>query len=334
MAIVSIVSKQIIPNLLLIKELRAAEQNHYFITTEEMENQKKSEAIIRAAGIPGDKVNIIKVSWENPRDILSVFNQYFSHAPDEHFHVNLTGGTKIMSLMVYEYFRDKPSTFYYVPLGGKYYEQFDRNLKPRFQALFYRLTLNDYFSCCGLRFESRDEMAFVQKKAFEIFNKFKGNGFHRENFPWRIARNNLNLPVNDDNLIGTWFEEFVFYYFKEKYNLNDNYIRCGVKIYDPENVFNDNEVDVMFVYENKLHLIECKAFISGGTQWNRIQHICYRLALINKYFDLNTIAFMSTLERMRRNNGDFSPELKRKCELLNLQLPMDVHDFLNIQVNP
>ena len=79
-------------------------------------------------------------------------------------------------------------------------------------------------------------------------------------------------------LTGEWFEEYIGSIVKSDLNLSDNEILVGAKIYsnsetkelnsikslidiEPKQNQVENEIDVMFIYNNSLYVIECKTSI-------------------------------------------------------------------------
>ena len=93
--LVSLISEQTIPNVLLIKELKDIDQ-HIFITTQKMEDEKKcrSDWIIKATALRLNQVQRIIVNQDSLADIE---NQLATQVKKDetHFVVNLTGGLKI-----------------------------------------------------------------------------------------------------------------------------------------------------------------------------------------------------------------------------------------------
>ena len=85
-----------------------------------------------------------------------------------------------------------------------------------------------------------------------------------------------SLEIN--YLTGEWFEEYIGSIVKSDLNLSDNEILVGAKIYsnsetkelnsikslidiEPKQNQVENEIDVMFIYNNSLYVIECKTSI-------------------------------------------------------------------------
>ena len=71
-----------------------------------------------------------------------------------------------------------------------------------------------------------------------------------------------------DYLTGGWFEEYVYHLVKE--NVNPDDIAIGVHIDGCTEIRHNNELDVSFIKDNQLYVIECKSGISSESMFNDI----------------------------------------------------------------
>ena len=69
-------------------------------------------------------------------------------------------------------------------------------------------------------------------------------------------------------LTGGWFEEYVFYLIKN--NINPDDIAIGVHIDGCTEIKHNNELDVCFIKNNQLFVIECKSGIASDSMFNEI----------------------------------------------------------------
>ena len=150
--LVTLVGEQTVPNVLFIKEF-GTDHDHLFICTEKF--KKYAFIICKAAGISNERVlpNLI-VDADN---IFDANNKLLGHK--EIFetyatvHVNITGGTKIMSLAVFNYF-SYTRNIWYVPLNkNQILNIFDEQ---RIKLVKTRLTVHDYLACCNLFVDNKD----------------------------------------------------------------------------------------------------------------------------------------------------------------------------------
>ncbi len=89
---VLLISAETLPNVLFIKEFPA--ERYVFITTAKMEQEKRSEWIIRAAGIAPQKVQRITVNQDDFGSILQSLENT-GLQPSADWRVNITGGNKL-----------------------------------------------------------------------------------------------------------------------------------------------------------------------------------------------------------------------------------------------
>ena len=71
-----------------------------------------------------------------------------------------------------------------------------------------------------------------------------------------------------DYLTGGWFEEYVYYLIKTVIQPDD--IAIGVRIDGCTEIRHDNELDVSFIKNNQLFVIECKSGINSESMFNEI----------------------------------------------------------------
>ena len=124
--IVILISEQTIPNLMFLKWLLSNNGGGilelFCVTTEYMEQKNKIQAIQKALGEMNglfSKMTPITVDENDLKEIIKKIEVQFSDLPiyDE-IHVNITGGTKIMSIACYEVFKNKENTvLYYQPVN-------------------------------------------------------------------------------------------------------------------------------------------------------------------------------------------------------------------------
>jgi hypothetical protein len=150
--VVTLVGKQTVPNVLFIKEF-GTDHDHLFICTEKF--KKYAGIICKAAGVVNERVlpNLI-VDADN---IFDVNNKLLGHKDIFEtygtVHVNITGGTKIMSLAVFTYF-SYTRNIWYVPLNKNQILNIaeEQSAKP----IKSRLSVQDYLACCNLFVDNKD----------------------------------------------------------------------------------------------------------------------------------------------------------------------------------
>ncbi len=304
--LVSIISKQTIPNYLFIKDRQEQDDEMLFIATQEMKNE--ADWLIQTLKCTEEEKQVIlleKNQEEKWNEMTAAIAEHISS--DKHYVVNLTGGTKYMTLAVYHLFSKYDSEFFYIP--------FPRNvvLKPFLddeEAIDYRLKIDEYLSLYGLNFNTLQRNTVRKKEFTESFfqlfiqsfsekestilntirEAYRDKGIKdisRVEMGFNLKGKEIPIPgLNDflDNihfenkenelskyetqyLTGGWFEEYIYHKIKESISVDD--IAIGVKLKKEEGVFN-NDLDVVFTYQNHLFVIECKTGFDSNRMFNEI----------------------------------------------------------------
>lgn len=158
--LVSLVSDQTVPNYLSIKTFDEAD-HFYFISTSLMEDHirgNRREWLIRAAGIEDSDAEFILVNPEEKEDLLAKLSSIPWKDKFSRIIVNITGGTKMMSLASYEFFKPITSDIWYIPINSSQYHRVDNSLDKR--SVEYKMNVEEYLACCGI---SRELKQFNEK---------------------------------------------------------------------------------------------------------------------------------------------------------------------------
>jgi hypothetical protein len=325
--LVSLISAETIPNVQFIKEMKVDE--YLFITTEEMERNGVLDWIKRATNIENNKSHVIIVSPFAYEDIeyklakeLDETNKYI---------VNLTGGTKVMSLVVNDVFRTMINSEMYYLTGDRTYSKIYPRFKDNSFTLSNKLTLKEYIIARGFEIKSSSDPVFkldISEKIFEYYL----NSFNRETdaapLKMLLEKRNKNIDtISDfpelvgfierlgfkptvDNMInkketkfltGDWFEEYMYYKIMAINLIDANQVGTGWNI-----VKNDvsNEFDILFLMNDRLNVIECKTSIwkDVNEEQNIIADTIYKVdSLKNKFglFAKTSIVTLSDLTSLR-----------------------------------
>lgn len=298
--IVNIMSEQTIPNYLFIKEFYQPEDSLLFIASQRF--SKRIEWIVKTLNLNDVSVESIlfpeggEECWNNMESMLKE-----RLSSEQCYIVNLTGGTKYMSLLAQHVFESFNSTFYYIP--------YPKNviLKPLQNdsiPLNYRLTIQEYMSNYNVTFKEKylvksEEYAdyifkrfmdgsmnysimdllrrYRNKKKMAIISietciptdkypRIEGLSIFLEEIHFQTKDKGILNRAEIEYLTGGWFEEYMFY--KIQRNIVPQDIKLGVAIQRTENC-NLNDLDVVFTSGNKLFVIECKTGISGVGMFNQ-----------------------------------------------------------------
>ena len=335
--LVSLVSEQTIPNIELIKEFAQSITKYVFITTKQM--NKQLQWIINATDLNKDIFDIIEVNPFDTEDIENRINAY--NFGDDDLMLNITGGTKLMSLVVSELFKNLLAKSYYVTGKDKTYIKVFPNRGERIFKLKHNLSLKEYLTGYGFEFEETKTLHDI-KTAENIFNKYINLSTDEQKSlfePVRIRRGrNMDIEKNSPLYIflkeagypfenklnkkdtkylsGDWLEEYIYFKLKEELKLNDKEIATGLNL-KKENT--PNEIDVIFIYDHKLYIIECKTSIIALQTIKRIRNgveveeqkeikllpeIIYKSDALRNKFGLFAKTYILTLEEIKTEAGE------------------------------
>lgn len=158
--LVNLVSDQTLPNVQFIKwyfKQNPESSKVLFISTKKMEEKQKSECIKKAL-FSLDKF----IEWEtiqtDENDLnktQELLKKYFEKSSYKKIIVNITGGTKLMSLAVFNFFNGKENCqIYYQPIGKSLQELYPQTHK---YDIFELLSLEEYLYANGITFSFSNE---------------------------------------------------------------------------------------------------------------------------------------------------------------------------------
>lgn len=157
----------------------------------------------------------------------------------------------------------------------------------------------------------------IEKKCFAGKNRIKKLSINIEetitkqeikNFLYDISWNIKNDILSSKEikfLSGGWFEKLVYDNIKQNGNLADNNIERNIKSQKPE-----FELDVCFMYDNILYIIECKTVLKVGKANESIKN----LEVIQKTNGIYTKKIIVTLK-----NTFFNDEILNKEQRTNIE---------------
>lgn len=315
--IISALSAQLLPTFLLIKDLLEKGDTLYFITTDKY---NKTDALQRAINVQNPpKINIKILSLENGTEndwgkMLNKLSATFSDI-DRKYIVNLTGGTKLESLALYSFFKDKEKAqLLYLPISTNH-NCIDLKTEKK-TPISYQANLEEYLHLCSLETPKVSNFLFSNKpdyaeKFFDKWKYFNEDDIRilrdlkrvivrnnpLEKLPWETVKDDPMLKVflekieyplsvdefgnlNKDKrkehisfLNGLWFEELIRWRLSEALKVS---IQNGeIKV---ENAEKSNELDCIFMLNNKCFIIECKTIL----KWDWVESAIDKANRINK----------------------------------------------------
>lgn len=369
-------SDQTAPNTQFLKCYKEYNPDYIFITTVKMEENHISDWIIKGAGIADENVHRIFVdqySINNIKERLSSFDfdKY------ERLLFNITGGTKIMTLASYDFFKSKGAEIYYLTgfkNGCLKLDDASDECSMSETHSIANLTLEEYLLSYGF-IPTKSKRSDVSDDLLETTFKAYCNGYFNDLDALRLLRENRNSKngIKGDDfekirdflskagytskvqnkldksecryLTGEWFEEYIGRHIQDELGLSDENIYVGCKISkvvpissplndvksilgeEPDAHKTDNEIDVMFMYNGKIHLIECKTAImdvryeNGELVENNIlTDTIYKFDSIKSKFGLRAESYIFTMSDFKEiiaNSKNRNNEVKKFKQLLD-----------------
>ena len=169
--LVSLVSDQTIPNIVVVEQFKP--DHLLMISTEKMEKKGKSQAILDTLKLRGldysNSNHVIEVMEDSIIDLQTRGTQWISESPHEFdFIVNLTGGTKLMSIAAFDVFTGFGSRMVYVPIGrNQYLAPFPKRRPRPPEPLDLRLSVEEYLTAYGIRITNSGKLPDLKKSAEE-----------------------------------------------------------------------------------------------------------------------------------------------------------------------
>jgi len=338
--LISIIGNQTIPNILFIKEITDI-NDFLFIYTSQVE--KELDSIIDVIQIENPiKLEVPAFDLKKTREELTKLD--LSKA-DEYI-INVTGGTKLMALAVYQHFVDYPnSQISYLPIGKNTYQIIFPSLEE--QAITSNISVEEYLKAYNVSFIKPQNLSreisythsfadgFISKKGFsgeefklltQILPNLKKkpkyniayiNGLEQllNRIEFKTKQNNILSYSEKLYLAGGWFEEYMYTLLKKHLALEDQDILLNVVI--PYGKVK-NEYDVLFIYHNQLFVIECK---TGLKEEKRFNDAMYKLGALREQFGIDAKSYLFSLSNYwDKKNEDYKKLFMDRAEQNKVKL--------------
>jgi len=333
--IISILSDQPVPNLLFIKQMGKPGDKHIFISTEKMEEAHKSTILAETLKLGKNDYTIIRIDHSNAALILEKLDAV-TWPMAENYLINITGGTKMMSQMVFEVFKDfENAAIYYWPYSNAHLQELHPYIIQHKIEHPVLLDLETYFSIHGYEITASGKPEYSFEKADSIYKECIKKG-RAELVEQIVTAKEQNYPHPDKGYwCGTWFEEWLYYQFNKRYNLADNAISMNIKIkhrYSERAGESDIELDVAYMLQNNLFVWEAKVFNNEKGVARNLPEIIHKITSISQTLGISTKRFLAIMgpmydERMLRKQ--FIDDIAR---LLKIDGIYGLEDFASDKV--
>ena len=329
--LVSLVGEQTIPNILFILEMRRLEKGvgrYLFVTTPRMEELGKTDCIIKSADLNPLQCERVTVVEDSIDDVVQ---QLRRAAPANSYLVNLTGGTKMMSVACYDWFSSLHARIFYIPIGRNGWKTIFPSGGDTFTPFKTVLTLRQYWDACNIEGPADSEPLALHRPA-----EFTARFFRRfveldlPSATWQLVRDatSMTRPPSDTikivqerlaqlafepsdprrlakadvtYLTGHWFEEYVYEVATTWLGVAPAQTSHSVKLYRGAT---HNEYDCLALVDNTLHVMECKTSLGNDT--GVMADACYKLAALRSEFGIQAKSHLLTADpALDRSPADF-----------------------------
>jgi len=359
---VVLISEQTVPNVVWLEDTKSEWDKILFVSTSRMEGKdgkkkSKSRIILDAIGEPPHDVLI--VNQEMIFDVGQKLKEYFDNNSFDRVIVNVTGGTKIMSLATYTFFQGKKDVeIWYLPIGSSVYKRIyplGEDGRAVDRSVGFRLDVERYFKSIGVEIESIGEPLNIEiarrimdkyfekrrsvKRLTEILKEYRGRRKKRVKIKrsddWvKVSEYMKEFKLNAEEFdfgekdwasffSGGWFEEFVYdemQKLKDSGCIDDVRLNLKIKTKESEESEMSNELDVVFTKDNNLYVVECKSGdLSVSVMTNEV---FYKTAYLNKTFGLSAKSFIAYLGRNGERDVEDSErdQLEKRAPVFGLEV--------------
>lgn len=317
--LVSIISDHLIPNYQLYLHKEDEIDEHILLVTPKMDKRGIADNFTMVLGYDKD-ISVVDIDNFTDFELIKENLTQQIHPSDEvNYIVNLTGGSKMISMAVYDFFRDKKANMYYIGIGDDSCQQIYPVQKEQ-EKFDISISLENYLKLYGLNIEYTNELIKSNRETKALFKRVMqadGNAASireiREVFNLKTDK----LTPEQTYLKGQWFEEYTYQLLKKTLNIPDSQIAFNVKI--KRNSMDrtiDNEYDVMYLKDNNLYVVECKSSLGKKSERKpKLENVLYKLFAVTKDMGLRVTPILSALVPLQQEAW-----LAKRCDILGIKL--------------
>lgn len=369
LSLICVVGDQPLPSILFTKWVEtSAVQEYIFLTTDLMESRNKLRHLLDSLNLDKPHKKII-IPGDDIAGIHQILDKKLGNSSDKKYKINLTSGSKLMSIAIFQYFTQpnftNQSKIYYLPIKQNAFIQIFPYIKYELSHfdVQYRIPVHTYLTSYGIKIDDcKTSQSLYMPPAFTInfmqeqlkapreeikklrtkYNEKKSKSeFYITPSPsLQEFLNKAHYPIAKDGnlnkadmhyLIGGWFEEWTFHRIKQKYELSDNDILCNVSIsrLNEAGESVNNECDVLFTYQNTLHVVECKTGLPGKHLLKpAFYEVLYKLNTLKNEFGQRVNAEFYTLsDKLRNEHGQYKSFIEERSRLYRIKV-LDQADLI------
>ncbi|AEI14994.1 Domain of unknown function DUF1887 [Flexistipes sinusarabici DSM 4947] len=297
--LITMVSDQTVPNIVFVKEAidKFGCNKFVFVTTKEMKEKNKTKNIQKVCNLSDESLQVLVVESDDFNDNLKKLNSLDIRNSDK-IYANLTTGTKIMSLALFEFAKNyvKSENLYYFTFGK---DTFVNILSGATYRVENKITIQEYLDAYGVNISNKDKLQNKKECAekrkeltYQIWNLFNNNPSEikenaekirtyfnsskvkgkekkinieelKTNASYFINKLNLNFDNETKKRLKHWIEYLTGGWFEELiYFKTKEFLEIENNEYIQIGMEIEhggkNELDVAVCYNNNLYYLECK----------------------------------------------------------------------------
>ena len=323
--LVNLIDENPIQNIQFIKEYIDVVDEFIFISTNEMEYGEfnRTDAIIEALNLSDSAIQRIIVKPQSISDIEKQLSKPYDINIE--YIVNISGGTKLMTITCLNYFRELNSKIFFVPKNMDYYMQIFPYTESSIFKFRKQITLREYIQSYGLVTTEITYASKSYKECKRLMQRVIDTKGNKNQIPEIKNAHSMARNIDKEFYSGGWLEEYTYHTIKEHFNLKQNQIGYKVKI---ENRNTNNEYDVVFVLKEKLYLIECKAYFGNYEIKKKIESALYKLAALDDDFGIQSQSVFITTFDLKGYSEVENETLLNRAKDMNVVL-LQLRDLMN-----
>lgn len=351
-----LLSDQHVPNLISVHHFKP--DHLVLIETTQMKTKQASKHFLKALEVGGcnyeTRCDVESLKDEdNLTEIRKTLQAAYQKHSNDEWIANLTGGTKPMSIATYDFFKQKGGRMVYTNSSrpAKLLEidtgqSENSDYKPSIKAFlagygFVSLKADDKLKESICRAIKRTHIARLLAQSIEndkVFLSFKNNeerkrarekgtSLSEEQCDCEEIRNiwlkeggTETLDKYDVQfLTGGWLEVFMWDVLsKHQKELGIWDVMLGLQVQRDGRESSDNELDVVFMRNHGLSIIECK---SGTQEQDKDGDVLYKLEAIKKDFGaLHVRSYLATTARNILENNTLKKSVKTRADNYNCRI--------------
>jgi hypothetical protein len=325
--LLSIISEQALPTLHFIKQFGEPDSFFLFVSTVEMEKNNATHHIIEALKLPTKQCRTIIIDANDAAQAKD--NLIKAELPkDGKYLINLTGGNKLMSQMVFQHLQSYDSAMYYAPIQSDRYQQLYPEINQVQKSLKIVISLDEYLEAYGFELVRNEAVMIHKSSPKKLFEQVLKAG-HPGKVRLITTATDQDYKEDDKNyLMGTWFEWYLYDHFRQTLQLPASQIAFNVGIKRKDNLGSmdkDNEFDILFIYKNDLYVFECKVYPTSKLKSDRISQPLFKLSSLTQNFGLKCKKYFAYL-------GEFTEDEQALDRLENIRHNLGVERILDIEI--